>query len=595
MVGTRSGIETNPAPATQEEDVPRQIEVTSMEQEEEIPSTNPVSGLQLPISNLQTPVGRTDIYIAGTDNRTPRTLPEQRVVALGQSPIYLGGTSGVSPIHKKTPSVPTDFRPSQFAFMPQPDFQSARETMEKEDEDMVTPDKGVQGYYSSRVPNFQAPMTPLDVASTSYLDYTKVQSIKFYNKGCEKLPGEQFNGKLLITWLVQIQDKASMFTWLPILTIKGKLLTQQFAELTMEEVVAHAQTYQDKASREAQNAQMLITCLKASITRSVYNKVYLQMDKYIIYRKNTLEPVEDGVCFLKTIIDNYHSNTRSSTKQIRKQLAQLNYYMRNVAKGDVSKLCEHTRQLMYELNATGETTNDLLANLLEALKEAPDSNFQRWLSNQVDLWSMRKLDWKADGSDIMEEAENYYREALSTHKWGKKAQRRDTVYAFKAEGSETEDEEPDGTNQGETIKALTAKLKTLEAKSANWSDSKSDSNKDDKWAWKLTPPKDGEATTKKVTVDGRTKTYYWCTYYHQWTIHKPSECKKKSSRLQKKQVFKKNNKSKSTNYKAKKAAYIHAKAAYDACVAGTSDSDGSVSEGSNKSESEYSSEGSNAS
>jgi hypothetical protein len=269
--------------------------------------------------------------------------------------------------------------------------------------------------------------------------------------------------------------------------------------------------------------------------------------------------------------------------------------MRNVAKGDVSKLCEHTRQLMYELNATGETTNDLLANLLEALKEAPDSNFQRWLSNQVDLWSMRKLDWKADGSDIMEEAENYYREALSTHKWGKKAQRLDTVYAFKAEGSETEDEEPDGTNQGETIKALTAKLKTLEAKSANWSDSKSDSNKDDKWAWKLTPPKDGEATTKKVTVDGRTKTYYWCTYHHQWTIHKPSECKKKSSRLQKKQVFKKNNKSKSTNYKAKKAAYIHAKAAYDACVAGTSDSDGSVSEGSNKSESEYSSEGSNAS
>jgi hypothetical protein len=95
-----------------------------------------------------------------------------------------------------------------------------------------------------------------------------------------------------------------------------------------------------------------------------------------------------------------------------------------------------------------------------------------------------------------------------------------------------------------------------------------------------------------MTVDGRTKTYYRCTYHHQWTIHKPSECKKKSSRLQKKQVFKKNNKSKSTNFKAKKAAYIHAK---DACVTGTSDDDGSVSEESNKSESEYSSEGSNAS
>ncbi len=173
MVGTRSGIETNPTPATQEEDVPRQIEVTSMEQEEEPPSTNPdtlqtpVGRMQTPVGRLQTPVSRPDIYIAGTDSRTPRASPEQRVVALGQSPVYLGGTLGASPIHKKTPSVPTDFRPAQFAFMPQPDFQSARETMEKEDEEMVTPDKGVQGYYSARVPNFQAPMTPLDVASNS--------------------------------------------------------------------------------------------------------------------------------------------------------------------------------------------------------------------------------------------------------------------------------------------------------------------------------------------------------------------------------------------------------------------------------------------
>jgi hypothetical protein len=64
--------------------------------------------------------------------------------------------------------------------------------------------------------------------------------------------------------------------------------------------------------------------------------------------------------------------------------------MSTVAKGDVTKLCEHTKELMYGLNAAEETTNDLLANLIEALKEAPDSNFQRWLSNQVDFWSMRK-------------------------------------------------------------------------------------------------------------------------------------------------------------------------------------------------------------
>jgi hypothetical protein len=50
-------------------------------------------------------------------------------------------------------------------------------------------------------------------------------------------------------------------------------------------------------------------------------------------------------------------------------------------------------------------------------------------------------------------------------------------------------EEPIVTNQGETIKALTAKMKILEAKVSNGSDSKPTTNMDDKYAWKLIPPK----------------------------------------------------------------------------------------------------------
>jgi hypothetical protein len=97
---------------------------------------------------------------------------------------------------------------------------------------------------------------------------------------------------------------------------------------------------------------------------------------------------------------------------------------------------------LYELDAAGEVTNYLLANLIEALKEAPDSNFQRWLSNQVDLWSMRKLDWKQDGSDLMEEAETDYQEAISTNRWGRRAQKQEVQYAFKSveSGAETKEE-----------------------------------------------------------------------------------------------------------------------------------------------------------
>jgi hypothetical protein len=519
--------------------------------------------------------------------------------------VYVGGTYPAT--LARAAQGTSSYRPPQFAFTTPPvrplqeEFKS---TKSHEEGDASSTETGKPLPTPRRTFTFEAPMRPLDVARNMYLDYSAVQSIKFYNKGVEKLPGEAFNGKLLLTWLIQVQDKANMFTWTSILTINGRPLTQNFTKITMEEVRAHAQVYQDRSLREAQNSEMLIQCLKASITRTVYNKIYLQREKYIILRKNTNEQVEDGVCFLKTIIDNYHSNTRSSTKQIRKQLATLNHYMRNVAKGDVTKLCEHTRELMFELNAAGETTNDLLANLIEALKEAPDSNFQRWLSNQVDLWSMRKLDWKQDGSDLMEEAEVYYQEAINTHKWGRKTYKPDVHYAFKSTTSEDEWTEVEKTGDEskkyeDEIKALTAQLKEYAtAYTARWS-GPNEVNHDKKYAWKKIPPKDGDPVTRKERVNGLSKTYYWCPYHLQWTIHTPKECKrlpsgKGKSKLTDKKAFKR------SQFKERKKAYIHAKAAYEALMNTSADSDEETSnsdndEDSNKSVSSYSSEDSNIS
>jgi hypothetical protein len=445
MVELRSGINTG-GQEGRDPNIPENIEITTQGVQDANQQMQVQDPTQQPGQTQGAPQG---VYIAGT---YPATLAR---TAQG------------------TPS----YRPPQFAFTTQPVRQSQEEfkSTKSHDDDDDGSDTTKPLPTPRRTFTFEAPMRPLDVARNMYLDYTTTQSIKFYNKGVEKLPGDPFNGKLLLTWLIQVQDKANMFTWTSILTINGKLLTQNFTKITIEEVRAHAQAYQDRSLREAQNSEMMIQCLKASITRQVYNKIYLQREKYIIIRKNTNEQVEDGVCFLKTIIDNYHSNTRSSTKQIRKQLATLNHYMRNIAKGNVSKLCEHTRELIFKLNAAGETTNDLLANLIEALKQAPDSNFQRWLSNQVDLWSMRKLDWKQDGSDLMEDAETYYQEAINTHRWGKKSFKPDVQYAFKSTTSEdewTQVQENNDESRGykDEIKALTAQLKEYTtAYTSRWS------------------------------------------------------------------------------------------------------------------------------
>jgi len=186
----------------------------------------------------------------GAQMQDPSYQQEQPPVAA--QGVYVGGTypATLARTAQGTPS----YRPPQFAFTTplirpsRPSQEDFRSTKSHEEGDGSSSSGSTKPLPTPRRTfTFEAPMRPLDVARNMYLDYSAVQSIKFYNKGVEKLPGEAFNGKLLLTWLIQVQDKANMFTWTSILTINGKPLTQNFTKITMEEVRAHAQVYQDRS------------------------------------------------------------------------------------------------------------------------------------------------------------------------------------------------------------------------------------------------------------------------------------------------------------------------------------------------------------
>jgi hypothetical protein len=53
--------------------------------------------------------------------------------------------------------------------------------------------------------------------------------------------------------------------------------------------------------------------------------------------------------------------------------------------------------------------------------------------------------------------------------------------------------------------------------------------REQKYKWKLIPPKDGESATKMALVDGVQKKYYWCVNHNAWTLHSPAECKKNNA------------------------------------------------------------------
>jgi hypothetical protein len=180
----RSGTTTDgrTPPSTPQEDKPENIEVVNQGTTEE----------------------QAQGYEAGQDQgQIPAET--QGVCTGGAYPAtYLRTSTSLPP-----PGTPA-YRPPQLTFITsqaqqgQPEYRSAKSHEDSDGSESTKPTvlPTSQARNNMRALTFEAPMRPLDVARSMYLDYTTTQSIKFYNKGMEKLPGEQFNGKLLLTWLV---------------------------------------------------------------------------------------------------------------------------------------------------------------------------------------------------------------------------------------------------------------------------------------------------------------------------------------------------------------------------------------------------------
>ena len=441
--------------------------------------------------------------------------------------------------------------PNWTGFTPQPDFQQAREHERQINEEEGT--RYNHSYFRQWNRDPEVPMEPLSIDEDWYLDYRDPQNVKFFNKGSAKLQGDSFSGKNIFSWLRKIELKASEFRWISTLTIDGKLLTTHYAELSIAQVREAAQQIQDEGQRKAQNSRMMFYCFVASITQEVMDKVILKKNLNNLQARG--KSVQDGICFLKVIIDSYYANTRTTTVEIRKQLANLPAYMQNVARGDVTKLCQHARTLNAELEAAGEKTLDLVANLLAGLEKAPDVNFQRWLANKRDRWVMKEIDWREDGTDLMDDAESFYLNLKNSKVWGHKPSK-ESIYALQAT-AET-DESPTSAHT-EAINTLASELRAFTAQMSE------KQKREEKYKWKLVPPKDGESTTKRVLIDGERKKYHWCVHHKAWTLHTPAECKKASQGSQKKRKgHTKGGSPKKPKHKDPKKIFNEAKVAFEA-------------------------------
>jgi hypothetical protein len=228
--------------------------------------------------------------------------------------------------------------------------------------------------------------------------------------------------------------------------------------------------------------------------------------------------------------------------------------MQTVAKGDVTRLCEQTRKLNAELEASGEKTLDLVANVLAALEKAPKPVFQRWLEGRKNMWSLKQTEWKEDASDLMDEAESFYLNLREGRSWKKLHDDRARAYALKASGVSTLSDSSQDMKSRASKKGSSTLKKYIKAFAAT-----EKQLRDQKYKWKQVPPKDGESTTKRVLVEGVRKKYYWCVHHKAWTLHSPQECRKSEENRKKRK-----SPSKHEGSSKRKKTYDKARIAFEA-------------------------------
>ena len=359
------------------------------------------------------------------------------------------------------------------------------------------------------------------LVNNEVIDYSTAEGVKLYKSNISKLPVEiTASPEDLVLTLQEIRSRVESANWLAIMTIpvendaNGAAVTRnlitEHGMITMEQVRAHALTYAETQTRDAQNAVQMYSCLAESFTKEA--KIKLRSDLDLARVGPTGIP--NGPLLLKLFIVKSTTDTRSTMAYVRRNLATLDLQMKKLG-NNIEKFNDYVKLQMNDLSARGSTIDDayIVTNLFLAYLSVDDKTFHSYITKQQDDYNDNEKDFNVQS--LMGIALNKYKTLVESDQW----------------------EAPTADSQ---IVALTARLTTLEKKKSaavpkkaagsNGEPKKTKKKKgtsdfgknDKKWAWKDKAPKKGDPKTKKV--DG--KTYHWCHKHEAWTLHAPADCRK---------------------------------------------------------------------
>jgi hypothetical protein len=345
------------------------------------------------------------------------------------------------------------------------------------------------------------------LANRAVLDFNLASASKVYKSASAPVSIEfDCKPENLQLFLDQVRDRAIAHEWNNILLIpkdgnetESRDLIDSYGELSYNDVRAHALTYVDTESREAQDSFMLYLCIMSSLTKTAQRQVRIRGKQHSFQLAET----GCGPLLLKVVIMVSHVDTRATINSVRTKMSNLDQTMRSL-ESDIEKFNEYVIGLVEQLQARGQETQDLLVNLFKGYKSCKDLEFVDYIKKKEDLY---EEGGEVSTEQLMEWALNKFKTRQENQTWCQKSDEEETIIALQAQ-----------------VQSLISKQKSNVGKSATADKKKSKGTKgknDYRAPWMKIAPAEGEPTSKEV--EG--KEFHWCPTHMAWVRHKAEECK----------------------------------------------------------------------
>ena len=265
------------------------------------------------------------------------------------------------------------------------------------------------------------------------LEYNTRTGATIYQNSVEKLQEELFDVDAvgIHGFLHALIDKTMAFGWDAVLNIPIDLtqnngeynsLLTQYGNITLKHLTEHVKTYISSPTRQAQNSFALYHCLINSLSQKGKAKITLYRNEYIINTRPS------GALLLKVIIRESRMDTRATVRHIRAKLSSLPAYIASI-NYDIPAFNRYVLDLLEQLNARGETTHDLLANLFTTYKSVNDADFVFFIKHRSMAYDRGE---EITEHTLMQEAQIQYQTQIGDGTWCHPTKEQEQIVALES-------------------------------------------------------------------------------------------------------------------------------------------------------------------